>query len=60
MPRRRTIIKAGGVIGVAGVLGLHLFPFQTHLYDVRLVNYRFERVSVDIYRKAHIPQFVPL
>lgn len=48
MVTRRTLLKAGGVVGVplAIGVGMQVFPIRPQLYDVRIDNRRSEATSV--------------
>lgn len=50
MVARRTLLKAGGVVGVPAAIGVgvQIFPIRPHLYDVRLDNRRAETVNIDV------------
>lgn len=50
MVTRRTLLEAGGVMGVAAAVGVgvEVSPIRPRLYDVRLSNRRAETVSIDV------------
>jgi hypothetical protein len=50
MVARRTLLKTGGVVGVAAAVGVAVeaFPVRPHLYDVRLTNRRDDTVSIGV------------
>jgi len=50
MVDRRTLLKAGGLVGVPAALGwgAKVYPFRPHLYEVRIANRRDEPVNVDV------------
>lgn len=50
MVTRRTLLKAGGVVGVPAAVGVgaQVFPIHPHWYDVRLDNRRADTVNIDV------------
>jgi len=50
MLNRRTLLKAGGVVGVPAVIGVgaQVFPIRPHLYDVQITNRRAETVGINV------------
>jgi hypothetical protein len=50
MVERRTLLKAGGVVGVPVALGVgvQVFPIRPHLYDVQFDNRRSDVVRLDV------------